>query len=182
MRENIDRVVAGIIRGFHIYNDTILGAFLTIASAALFASSFSIRIMKLPISAVDTARFFPQLIFGCLIPIGLVLVVRGLFKAKGLRESAPSGEKLEEQVLAFKRSIVALLAIVIFIAGMEPIGYIPMAILYMMFNMFYMCEKAAWKPVLFLIVSVAVALLSYFLFRQFVYVRLPAGILKGVLG
>ena len=77
---------------------------------------------------------------------------------------------------------MALLAIVIFIAGMEPIGYIPMAILYMMFNMFYMCEKAAWKPVLFLIVSVAVALLSYFLFRQFVYVRLPAEVLKGVLG
>lgn len=182
MRDKIDQAVAGIIRGFHIYNDTILGAFLTIASAALFASSFSIKIMKPPISSIDTARFFPQLVFGALIPIGLVLVVRGLIKAKRLRETAPSGETLEAKVLAFKRSIVALLAILIFIAGMEPIGYIPMAILYMMFNMFYMCEKAAWKPVLFLIVSVVIALLSYFLFRQFVYVRLPAGILRGVLG
>ena len=65
---------------------------------------------------------------------------------------------------------------------MQPIGYIPMAILYMLFNMFYMCERAAWKPVTFVIVSVLVAVISYWLFRQFIYVRLPAGILKGVLG
>lgn len=182
MKQKIDHLVAGIIRGFHIYNDTILGAFLAIASAALFVMSFSIKIMKTPISSVDTARFFPQLVFGALMPIGIVLVVRGLFKAKSQRATAPTGEKLEAQVLAFKRSIVALLAIVIFIVGMQPIGYIPMAILYMLFNMFYMCERAAWKPVLFVVVSVAVAVASYFLFRQFVYVRLPAGILKGVLG
>lgn len=182
MKEKTDRLVAGIIRAFHTYNDSILGAFLALASAALLIMSFSIKVMKPPISPVDTARFFPRLVFGALIPIGIVLIVRGLVKAKSLRETAPSGEELAAQVLAVKRSVVALISIVIFIAGMEPVGYIPMAILYMLFNMFYMCEKAAWKPVLFLIVSVSIALLSYFLFRQFVYVRLPAGILKGVLG
>ncbi len=182
MKERVEAMAAGIIRGFHIYNDTILGGFLTVVSAYLFASSFSIKIMKAPISSVDTPRFFPQLVFGALIPIGIVLVVRGLLKAKRRRETAPSGERLGAKVLALKRSIVALLAIVIFIAGMEPVGYIPMAVLYMLFNMFYMCEREAWRPVLFLTVSIAVALLSYFLFRQFVYVRLPAGVLKGVLG
>lgn len=182
MKEKTDRLVGGVIRGFHIYNDSILGAFLALASAYLFAASFSIKIMKPPVSAVDTARFFPRLVFGALIPIGIVLIVRGLVKAKDLRETAPSGEKLAAQILAFKRSIVALASIGIFIAGMEPVGYIPMAILYMMFNMLYMCEKEARKPVLFLVVSVLVALISYFLFRQFVYVRMPAGILKGMLG
>ena len=65
---------------------------------------------------------------------------------------------------------------------MEPLGFIPAAILYMLFNMFYMCEKAAWKPWLFVIVAVLVAVGAYFIFRQFIYVKLPAGILKGVLG
>ena len=182
MKQKLDEVIAGMIRGFHIYNDTILGAILFLGSLALFILSFSIKIMKNPVSSVDTARFFPQLIFGALMPLGLVLIVRGLLQAKLQKKTAPEGEKLEAGVTAFKRSIVALLAITVFIALMEPVGYIPMAILYMLFNMFYMCERKAWKPVLFVIVAVVVALASYFLFRQFVYVRLPAGILKGVLG
>ena len=62
------------------------------------------------------------------------------------------------------------------------VAIIPAAILYMLFNMFYMCEKEAWKPVTFVIVAVVVTVAVYFLFRQFVYVKLPGGILKGVLG
>ena len=180
--KKIDKAIAGLIRGFHIYNDTILGAILFLGSLALFIMSFSIKIMKNPVSSLDTARFFPQLVFGALMPLGLALIVRGFIKAKGLKKTAPEGEKLEAGVTAFKRSVVALAAIGVFIALMEPVGYIPMAILYMLFNMFYMCERKAWKPWLFVIVAVVVALATYFLFRQFVYVRLPAGILKGVLG
>lgn len=180
--KKIDSLVAGLIRGFHICNDVILGILLTALGTGLFAMSFSIKLMKEPVSAVDTPRFFPQLVFGALIPIGLVLIIRGILKVKSQRPTAPQGEALAAQVLALKRSIVALISIAVFIALMEPIGYIPMAILYMIFNMCYMSERAAWKPVLFVVVAVVVAVASYFLFRQFVYVRLPAGLLEGVLG
>lgn len=180
--KKIDNVIAGIIRGFHIYNDTILGAILFVGSLILFIQSFSISIMKSPVSSLDTARFFPQLVFGALMPIGILLIIRGFIRAKDLKASAPEGEKLEAGVTAFKRSVVALAAIAVFLLLMEPLGFIPAAILYMLFNMFYMCERAAWKPWLFVIVSVAVAVGAYFIFRQFIYVRLPAGILKGVLG
>ncbi len=180
--KKVDKVIAGIIRGFHIYNDTILGAILFVGSLILFIQSFSIKIMKTPVSNVDTARFFPQLVFGVLMPLGILLIIRGLIRAKDLRETAPEGEKLDAGVTAFKRSVVALAAIAVFIALMEPVGFIPMAILYMLFNMFYMCDKEAWKPVTFVIIAVVVPVAVYFLFRQFVYVRLPLGILKGVLG
>ena len=180
--KKIDKVIGGIIRAFHIYNDTILGAILFCGSLILFIMSFSIPVMKNPVSSLDTAKFFPQLVFGVLMPIGILLIIRGLIRAKGLKDTAPEGEKLEKGIVAFKRSIVALVAIAIFLLLMEPLGFIPAAILYMLFNMFYMCEKAAWKPWLFVIVAVLVAVASYFLFRQFIYVRLPAGILKGVLG
>ena len=180
--KKVDNVIAGIIRGFHIYNDTILGAILFIGSLILFIMSFSIPVMKNPVSSLDTAKFFPQLVFGTLMPLGILLIIRGLIRAKSLKATAPEGEKLEKGIVAFKRSIVALVAIAIFLALMGPLGFIPAAILYMLFNMFYMCEKAAWKPWLFVIVAVLVAVASYFLFRQFIYVRLPAGILKGVLG
>ena len=180
--KKIDNVIAGIIRGFHIYNDTILGAILFVGSLILFIQSFSISIMKSPVSSLDTARFFPQLVFGALMPIGILLIIRGFIRAKDLKASAPEGEKLEAGVTAFKRSVVALAAIAIFLVLMEPLGFIPAAILYMLFNMFYMCEREAWKPWLFVIVSVGVAIVAYFVFRQFIYVKLPTGILKGVLG
>ena len=182
MKQKVDKVIAGIIRGVHIYNDTVLGALLLILSVIMFIMSFSIKIMKTPVSSVDTARFFPQLVFGALIPLGIILIIRGIIQAKMRKDSAPSGEKLEASITAFKRSIVALLAIFVFILLLEPVGFIPMAILYMLFNMFYMCEKEAWKPVTFVIVAVVVTVAVYFLFRQFVYVKLPGGILKGVLG
>ena len=182
MKQKTDAMIAGLIRGFHIYNDAILGAFLALGSIFMVVQTYAIKIMKPPISPIDTARFFPRLVFGALIPIGLVLFFRGLKAAASRRPGAPEGELLADKVLAFKRSIIALLAIAVFIAGMEPIGYIPMAILYMTFNMFYMSEKRGWKPVVFIVVSVVTALLCYWLFRTFVYVRLPSGILKGVLG
>ena len=180
--KKIDKVIGGIIRAFHTYNDTILGAILFCGALILFMQSFSIPLMKEPVSTVDTAKFFPQLVFGVLMPLGILLIIRGLMRAKTLKETAPEGEKLEAGITAFKRSIVALVAIAIFLALMEPLGFIPAAILYMLFNMFYMCEKAAWKPWLFVVVAVVVAIASYFVFRQFIYVKLPAGILKGVLG
>ena len=180
--KKIDKVIGGIIRAFHTYNDTILGAILFIGSLILFIQSFSISLMRDPVSTVDTPRFSPQLVFGVLMPLGILLIIRGLIRAKDLRASAPEGEKLEKGIVAFKRSIVALAAIAIFLLLMEPLGFIPAAILYMLFNMFYMCEKAAWKPVTFVIVAIVVAVGAYFIFRQFIYVKLPTGILKGVLG
>ena len=182
MKQKVDKVIAGIIRGVHTYNDTVLGAGLLILSVSMFIMSFSIKIMKAPVSDVDTARFFPQMVFGALIPLSIILIVRGILRAKTLRESAPEGEVLDARITAFKRAIVALVAIAVFILLLEPVGFIPMAILYMLFNMFYMCEKAAWKPVLFVIVAVVIAVAVYFLFKKFVYVTLPGGILKGVLG
>ena len=180
--KKIDKAIGAVIRAFHTYNDTILGAILFVGSLILFMQSFSIPLMKEPVSAVDTAKFFPQLVFGVLMPLGILLIIRGLIRAKDLKATAPEGEKLEKGIVAFKRSIVALVAIAIFLVLMEPLGFIPGAILYMLFNMFYMCERAAWKPWLFVIVAVLVAVGAYFIFRQFIYVKLPAGILKGVLG
>ena len=110
-----------------------------------------------------------------------------ILRQASFRESRISASVTSETGTALAHQLLVMVMFLaqnsgVIIALMEPVGYIPMASLYMLFNMFYMCERKAWKPVLFVIVAVAVALATYFLFRQFVYVRLPAGILKGVLG
>lgn len=82
MKQKIDRLAGAIVLGFHIYCDVILGAVLAVVGAAGFYHSFFIRIMREPVAAVDTARFFPQLVFGALIPVGIVMALLGIRKIK----------------------------------------------------------------------------------------------------
>lgn len=181
MKTKIDAISEKIVLGFHIYSDVILGVFLTVFSAYMFMDSFSIKIMKEPVSPIDTARFFPRLVFGTLVIIGIAMAIMGWKKRFENKATAPSGEKLASSVLALQRGLIAVLSIALFMLLMEPIGFIPTAILYMAGSMFFMASKEAWKPKAYIIVSIIVAIACYFLFREFVYVRLPAGILGGVL-
>lgn len=182
MKQKIDSLAAAIVLGFHIYCDVILGTILTVSSAVFFYMSFSIRIMKEPVSVTDTARFFPQLVFGALIPVGIAMALMGVRKIKANRASAPTGQALADSVQALERGIVVLVSIAVFITLMEPIGFIPTAIVYMVFSMLFMSTKDGWKPVIYVVTAVIVAIACFFLFREFVYVELPTGLLEGVLG
>jgi len=182
MKQKIDSCVAAFVRFFHTYTDVILGVVLLAFACYMFYFAGTIKIMKDPVSAVDTARFFPRIVFGAMIPVSIVLAVRGLRNAKAKRASAPTGEALAASVQAFERGVFALVCIAIFIWLMPILGFIPAAILYMVGSMFFMSVKEGWKPLAYVLTAVIVAVAAYFLFRQFVYVRLPSGILKGVLG
>ncbi|WP_312942921.1 tripartite tricarboxylate transporter TctB family protein [Oscillibacter sp.] len=181
MKQKIDSFSERFIRAYYVYKNVWLGVFLSVVSAYLFYISFNIKIMKEPVSNLDTARFFPQLVFGTLIPIGIIMILRGFKDAKQNRETIPTGQDLADAVQGFERGFVALVSITIFIALMEPIGFIPAAIIYMIASMFFMSAKEGWKPVAYVIAAILVAVGCYFIFRQFVYVHLPDGILKGVL-
>lgn len=182
MKQKLDSCVAAIVRFYHIFTDVILGGVLLAVALYMFYFAGTIKIMKNPVSVMDTARFFPRLVFGALIPISLVILIKGFFAVKSKKETAPSGEALDAAVLGFERAVVTLVLIGLFVFLMEPIGFIPTAIAYMLASMFYMSVKENWKPVAYILTAVILALACYFLFRQFVYVRLPSGILKGVLG
>ena len=109
-------------------------------------------------AAVDTARFFPQLVFGALIPVGIVMALLGIRKIKVNRGSAPTGQVLDNSVQALERGIIILLSIAVFIALMAPLGFIPTAILYMVFSMLFMSTKDGWKPVIYVVTAVVVAI------------------------
>lgn len=181
MKKTIDTISEKIVLGFHIYSDIILGVFLTIISAYLFMDSYSIKIMKEPVSPIDTARFFPRLVFGGLVIIGIAMTVLGVMKLAETRATVPTGEKLEASKLALQRGVIAVACIAVFILLMEPLGFVPTAVIYMVGSMFFMGSKEVWKPKAYIITAVIIAVACYFLFREFVYVRLPAGILEGVL-
>lgn len=181
MKKTIDAISEKIVLGFHIYSDIILGVFLTVFSAYMFMDANSIKIMKEPVSPIDTARFFPRLVFGALILIGIAMTILGVRKLAENKATAPSGEKLSASVMALQRGVIAVAAIALFIFVMEPLGFIPTAILYMVGSMFFMADKEVWKPKAYILTAVIVAVICFFFFREFVYVRLPAGILEGAL-
>ena len=182
MKEVFDRPVAAIVRFFHVFCDVILGVGLLAGTSYMLYFAGTIKIMKEPVSVIDTARFFPRLVFGAMIPVALVILVEGIRKIGKNRETIPEGEKLAASVMAFERGFIALVMIGAFVGLMEPLGFIPTAILYMVSSMFFMSVKEGWKPAAYVITAVIVAAGCYFLFRRFVFVQLPAGILKGVLG
>ena len=109
------------------------------------------------------------------------MTVMGRSKLEANKSSVPTGEELSASVLALKRSVITFAFIFSFILLMVPLGFIPTAIIYMVTSMFFMASKEIWKPKAYIITAVIVALACYFLFREFLYVRLPAGILEGVL-
>ena len=180
MKKIIDNISEKIVVGFHLYSDIILGVFLTLFSAYMFYETWFIQIKKLAVSPVDTARFFPRLVFGGLVIIGIAMTVLGFRKLPENKETVPTGEKLAASVLGLQRGVVAVVCIGIFILLMESLGFIIAAVIYMVGSMFFMGSKEVWKPVLYVAVAVVVAIACYYLFKKFVYVQLPAGILKGV--
>lgn len=181
VKTKIDNICEKIVLGFHIYSDIFLGVFLMLFSVYMFMESFSIKIVKEPVSPLDTASFFPRLVFGVLFIIGVSMTVMGRSKLEANKSSVPTGEELSASVLALKRSVITFAFIFSFILLMVPLGFIPTAIIYMVTSMFFMASKEIWKPKAYIITAVIVALACYFLFREFLYVRLPAGILEGVL-
>ena len=179
--KTIDRLVEKLIRGFHLYGDIWLGVFLSILSAFMFWQTFSFKVVTKPSSPLDTAKFAPQLVFGALGLCGLILIVQGALNVKKKRATLPSEEQMARSVLVFKRSFVGIAGVGLFVLLLPYLGFIPCAILYMIGNMLFMGAKKEWKPKTYVIVAVLVTLFLYFTFRQFMYVKLPAGILKGVL-
>ena len=54
------------------------------------------------------------------------------------------------------------------------------SVIYMVGLMLYMTKKESRKPLLFVVIAVAMTLIVYFCFKKFLYIYLPNGILKGV--
>lgn len=178
----VDSLIEKIIRGYYVATDVIAGVFFAVLSVVMFVNTFSIRQTKEPVSPVDTPSFFPQLVFGMLFICSVAMAVQGLGKMKANRAKAPEGEQLEKFVGYFKRGVAALVMIGVFIGLISPLGFIPAAILYMIGSMFFMGARESWKPVAYVLTAVLTAFLLFFLFKKYIYVTLPMGILKGVLG
>jgi putative tricarboxylic transport membrane protein len=103
--------------------------------------------------------------------LSLLLIISGIaIFIQGLREKPEKEEKAPRKM----RVAVTLAAIFIYPFLLEPLGYILTTFLLMLLCIRMMLERAWWfAPA----VSVAIAFFSYIIFKVWLHVLLPAGLM-----
>ena len=177
----LTKIMGKIIRFLQVYQSIVIGGIIIAFSTAMLINSSTIRIDKFSSSPVDNAAFLPRLIFGILIVVGIVMIIQGIQDIKKNKQKLLEGEALEKASRETLRSLGALCILLIYILCFKPVGFIISSILFLVGMMFYMTKKEDRKPIVFIIISVVMTLVVYFCFKKFLYIYLPAGILKGVL-
>lgn len=178
---SLDLFIKKIIILFEKYADLILGMITVIVSVIMFIVAGTFKISGQSVSVLDSAQFLPKLIFALLCIIGLFITIENILKHKKRMIKVDEAKDYTASILAFKRSIITLLSIFVLIFLMTKLGFILSAILYLIFSMLFMSEKAGWKKKTYVIVSIIFSIACYYFFAKYVYVNLPLGILEGVL-
>lgn len=176
----LNPLMGKIIRFLQTFQSIVIGCIVIAFSIAMLIASTSIRVDKFTSSPVDNAAFLPRLVFAVLIVIGVALIIQGVREIPQNRKKALEGEALEKASREVLRSLGALCILLVYILCFKPVGFVISSILFLIGMMFYMTKKEDWKPVLFVVISVAMTLIVYICFKQFLYIYLPSGILKGV--
>lgn len=176
----LNQAMGKLIRFLHIYQSMVIGALGIVFSAIMLLNANKIAVIKSSVSAVDNAAFLPRIVFWTIIVISVAFIIMGKGQIAANRATAPDGEELEKTAHGVLRSIGALLMLFVYIICFSRLGFVISSILYMIALMTYMTKKEDRKPLVFVIVSVALTLIVYFCFKKYLYIYLPNGILGGV--
>ena len=117
--------------------------------------------------------FFPNILAALLILFSLVLIVNAL-RGKSKGEVAPL--KLSDK--GVQRGLITLVSAVLFCVVLDPLGFIPTAIIFLVFMMWVMGNR---KPAMLAIAPPLVTLGIWLVFEKALNLSMPAGILADVL-
>jgi len=112
--------------------------------------------------------FFPRILAVFMIVMSISLIVVAL-----MGKSAKNAEKLDIRDPGIQRSIIALVATIIYLFLFKRLGFILDSILYLMFLMYLLKLRNYVQMVL---VSVGVSVAVYFIFKVGLSITLPLGI------
>lgn len=135
-----------------------------------------IGIIKISNFAPIDSAFFPKVLSAIMIILSLIEIAVGIKKMK----SEPAEEDNEEKI-NYINVIKTFILSVAYVALLQPLGFIISSVIYATAGMIVLCPKEECKPVKFLIISAAVSVVIYILFRYALGLVLPPGILKGII-
>ena len=117
--------------------------------------------------------FFPNILAGFLILFSVILIINAL---RG--RSVGKVEALRLSDKGVQRGLVTLAATIIFCAILEPLGFIPSSILFLVFMMLLMGNR---KPLQLTIAPLLVTFSIWLIFEKLLNLSMPAGVLVDIL-
>jgi len=178
--KSLNQATGKLIRFLHIYKSIVIGVLIFAGSAFMLYFTKDILVSSSSLTKIDKASFLPRVVFCILMFLSVLHVVTGVRHIKANTETAPSGEVLENRATQTLRSMAALGLLFVYVFLLDKLGFVITSILYMIAAMFHMTKKEDRQPILFVAIAVIMTVVVYFCFKQFLYIYLPNGILKGV--
>lgn len=167
---------------FQRYKEVILGVFMiALASFYLYHST----LIRTRSTVSVSAKLIPELLGILVICLGIAQVYTGVkYLLEVRRQNQAEGRtpvffsKAEsENVIPVILTFVVIFLYAIFF---EPLGFIISSIACMFALMWILTPKAKFQPVKFALISIVVAVVVFFAFRNGLDLSLPSGVLEGV--
>lgn len=160
------------------YRDAMIGGIIVLLAAALFLASLTVQSLALNLIKAD---FFPKLDAALLGILGLILLGDGLRKAKRQLPEEPAEQAVNKGLTPGTRCMLETLALIaVYIFLLEPVGFMLSTFVYLVAQMLVLADDGHRRKkdlLLFIIISLVVAVGVYMLFTRVFYLMLPRGIL-----
>jgi putative tricarboxylic transport membrane protein len=117
--------------------------------------------------------FFPSLLAAGLLVFSMALLVKAFQgKAKGTLETRNWSD------LGVRRGLITLAAAILFVALMEPLGFIPTSIVFLTFMMWVLGKR---QPLLIGLIPALITAVVWLVFEKLLHLSMPPGVLDSLL-
>ena len=153
------------------WSDFAAGCILLVSSIWMFIATLSIRTSDI---AEISSALMPQIVCWIMGILSVALIVQGYKKAQQPVEKpkVENGEKNDMRTLA-----LSALLLVAYGACFEPLGFVLSSISYLFIQGYLMTEPGKFRPVPHCIFAVAAPVLIDYIFRNWLSLVLPSGLL-----
>ena len=153
------------------YKDLVGAVFFVLFSVFYLIFSFSI-----PVRPLTNPRLVPQMAGGLILALSLIHFFISVIKLKD-KPSGDSGEKTQQPVSDYRKVVLTLLFLVLYIIGLSTLGFIISTFVFLTAQIFLFAPKEKRKPLPILLPAAICTAVVYFLFSYVFSVSLPFGIL-----
>jgi len=155
------------------YADTMIGVVFLVIAWFYYKGTFIEK--KGFMEAEYGPEFLPRIYVSLFVVLSLCLIISNVRKAR--REKVVDQEKLIINKNAILRTVGTILLLALYISILKNIGFLIASALYMTAQLCIIAPRNKMKPVRFALFSIFVSVILSYIFVNFFYVKLPAGLL-----
>lgn len=163
-------------------NDLLTGIIFCLFSGAYFIMATQIAIPNSLMASLLDASSVPKLWGGMMFILGVIILIRGLIKMNAAKKAGyvPAtgnfAAKAKKAVWEARSAIAMFVILFIYIAIMQPVGFLVSTILFLLGEFFVLTRKEERKLWVIIVMAVVFGTAIYVLFKYGFSMPLPRGI------